>query len=103
MTKLHKDFKRWLKSNGLQPTGNRKSRSWRQVFSICPPYFIGNDRVWRFTIDENTNTYWFQVSCPLEHFDRWANSAGETITMPETKEEFDKAIQSLLQSSKDLT
>lgn len=101
MAKLPKDLKRWLKSNGLQPTGNRKSRSWREVFSTHPPYFIGKDRVWRFGLTDNA--YWFQVSCPLEHFDRWANSAGETIPLPKTKQEFNKAIQSLLLSSKDLT
>jgi hypothetical protein len=44
----------------------------------------------------------FQVSCPLEHFDRWANSSGESIPLPQTKEEFDKAIQQLILSSKDL-
>lgn len=101
MAKLPKDFKRWLKSTGLQPEGRSKSKSWRRLFSTYPPYFIGNDRVWRFGLTDNR--YWFQVSCPLKHFDRWANSAGETIQLPKTKQEFDKAIQSLLLSSQDLT
>jgi len=102
MQKLHRDFKRWLNSTGLKPEGRKKSKSWRRLFSTCPPYFIGNDRRWRFLVPENGQLR-FQVSCPLEHFDRWANSSGESIPLPETKEEFDKVIQQLLASSKDLT
>lgn len=101
MPKLHKDFKRWLKSNGLQPSGNNKSNSWRRLFSHCPPYLIGKDRLWRFGWSETG--YRLQVSCPLKHFDRWANSAGEIISLPKTKQEFDSAIHYLLESSKDLT
>lgn len=57
--------------------------------------------MWRFGWTEDGFT--FQVSCPVEHFDRWANSAGEIIPLPKTKQEFDSAIHYLLESSKDLT
>jgi len=57
---------------------------------------------------EHHNRYWrvnasgnFECSCPLEHFDRWANSTGARWEgVPQTEAEFLRAVEQLIEESK---
>jgi hypothetical protein len=40
--------------------------------------------------------YTFQISDPIEEFDRWANSMAAVIDLPQTKAEFRAAVETLL-------
>lgn len=87
--KLPKQWKHWLKAAHLTDMSNRSSYSgW---------IIKGRDRHWRV----NCNGV-FECSCPLEHFDRWANSRGaESDHIPTSKADFLKTVNALLVESKD--
>ena len=59
-------------------------------------YLVGRNRRWR------VNAYGdFECSVPLEHFDRWANSSGWSHDgVPSTKDEFLRAVDSLVKHTK---
>ena len=61
---------------------------------------IGRDRHWR-VYGEHGPTH-LEVSCDLEHFDRWANSGGGEAEIPKTLAEFTKVVNELIEGSKNV-
>ena len=97
--KLPKTIKHWFRSNKIKPEGGWHASGclgWRRDWTEIAPYFIGRNRRWRFNLNPATGDGWLQVSCSLDDFDRWANSAGPTVPMPKNKREFDLVIINLL-------
>jgi len=75
--KLPKQWKYWCIKAGLRPTSrNKRSR-------FCWLYLKGHNYLWRVSMDSV-----FQRSCPIEEFDRWANSVDYEAAMPTTEKEF---------------
>lgn len=103
--RLPKTMPHWFKSNKIKPEGGwKEGRTGRYSnWSEVAPYFIGLNRRWRFGYSSVTGDGWLQVSCPLEHFGRWADSAGPTIPLPKNKKEFDLTIKQLVADSAMLT
>ena len=83
--KLPKQWLYWAMKAGLKPTGG--GRGLRTGF-----YLQGRNRNWR------VNSYGdFEVSCPLEDFDRWANSHGAFAdSFPTNEKEFLATVKTLL-------
>jgi len=83
--RLPKQWLNWAKKAGLE----KDSRV------IEGRYMIGLNRRWR------VNCYGqFECSCPLEHFDRWANSTGARWEgVPKTEAEFLEAVKCLVGKS----
>jgi len=83
MTKLPKQWHHWVKDSRLLDNclGIRQYRGY---------YLRGKGRFWR--VAGNT----FQMSDPIEDFDRWANSTAGFIDLPSTRDEFRAAVQKLL-------
>lgn len=91
--KLPKQWVYWAKKAGLKPESSRKS--YRRHGRL--PYLRGRDRNWRVNCDGV-----FECSCPLEYFDRWANSRGANMFgFPKTEREFISAVNILIESSRD--
>lgn len=60
-------------------------------------YLVGRGRRWRV----NSRAI-FECSCPLEYFDRWANSRGAAMEgIPKTEAEFLRDVETLIEQSKD--
>ena len=83
MTKLPKQWHHWVKDSRLRDNciGLRQYRGY---------YLRGRGRYWRVA------GYTFQISDPIEEFDRWANSMAAVIDLPQTKAEFRAAVETLL-------
>lgn len=73
--RLPKQWMHWAQSAGLRTATIRRHRGF---------HLRGRGRNWR------VNCFgFFEASCPLEHFDRWANSRGaEVHRLPRTRAEF---------------
>lgn len=83
--KLPKQWKHWCKKARIK------------CFFKDPCSMIGRDRQWRVNMHSI-----FECSCPLEHFDRWANSRGaEWDGTPESEHEFLIAVERLIEQSED--
>jgi len=82
--RLPKQWLHWAMLAGLKPASHLRGR-WRGF------YMKGRNRHWR------VNCFgFFEASCPLEHFDRWANSRGaEVRQLPRTRDEFLEAVARL--------
>lgn len=88
---LPKSWLYWCRKAGIKPDYPRGS--------TAGYYMTGRGRRWRVTCYGD-----FEVSCPNEHFDRWANSGGSIMTgLPKTEAEFMAAVQLLHHESKDRT
>lgn len=88
-TKLPKQWSYWAAKYHIKPHVRPGcKRRGRTVL-------VGRDRHWR------VNCYGvFECSCPLEHFDRWANSRGaEASRIPQTEQEFKATIAQLIKES----
>jgi len=85
--KLPKQWRYWVKKAGLKIDGRE---------SIHDSSLIGRNRVWRVDCSGN-----LEVSCPLEHFDRWSNSSGAEMKLPRSEKEFLASVKELLHLSKD--
>jgi len=87
--KLQKQWPRWMEKAGLKRDAGRGFYGQH--------YMIGRDRRWR------VNCYGqFECSCPLEYFDRWANSSGGQMDgIPKTEVEFIVAVNLLIAESED--
>jgi hypothetical protein len=86
-TKLPKQWVHWAKKAGL----NRGSRY--RKYNLKGDCLYGLDRVWRVNCDNI-----FECSCPVEYFDRWANSRGsEWNGIPQTEKEFLNAVKILVE------
>ena len=87
--KLPKQWRRWAEKAGLKIMDD-----WGQRRGGY--YMIGRGRQWR------VNCYHvFEVSCPTEHFDRWANSRGGFVAVfPRTEAQFLAAVDGLVEASK---
>lgn len=84
MNKLPKQWKDWCMSCGLKPDWKPMRKwSWYQV--------VGCGRYFRVCANGE-----FQISQPIDNFDRWANSGGKCVPMPKTKKEFTDAVKFLL-------
>lgn len=84
VVKLPKQWSYWCKKARLYKSGRQQ---WLSI--------IGRNRVWRINRDGN-----FECSCPLEHFDRWANSRGaEMQGIPKTESEFLQKVRDLYEKS----
>lgn len=89
-TRLPKQWKYWAKKAGLKPSGRTGREYWDKFF------LTGRDRCWRIN-DKDI----FECSCPIEHFDRWANSRGaEWIGIPKDEKEFLDAVKVLIDESR---
>jgi hypothetical protein len=88
-----KQWLHWAKSAGLEPENSAK---W---YKHCRnPYFVGHNRVWRVNMFGV-----FECSCPLEYFDRWANSRGaDNNSLPRSEAEFLATVASLIYRSRDV-
>jgi hypothetical protein len=88
--RLPKQWLHWAKLAGLKPESSDKNyRHGRN------PYLRGRNRNWRVT-----NQGYFECSCPLQRFDKWANSVGSQChSLPETKQQFLILIASLIAES----
>lgn len=76
---LPKQWERWTKKAGLK---NSYSSSLQRKYDVL--YFTGYGRNWRL----NALDY-LDISCPIEDFDRWANSRENSIKMEaKTEKEF---------------
>lgn len=84
--KLPKQWLHWVQKAQLKPDTKH-----------CGLYLSGRNRHWR------VDCYGiFECSCPLEYFDRWANSSGaEHPKIPQTEKEFLSAVKELHYLSKD--
>jgi len=83
--KLPKQWPRWLEKAGL--SADRR-------YLDMPN---GRNRNWR--VDASGN---FECSCPLEYFDRWANSRGAAMVgIPATEADFIRTVNLLIEKSKD--
>lgn len=81
--KLPKQWLHWAKKAGLKPE-RRRGRGNKL-------YLVGRARRWRVNCHND-----FECSCPLEHFDRWANSRGARMdSLPKTEAEFLAAVAML--------
>jgi hypothetical protein len=88
--KLPKQWLHWAMKAGLKPTGG--GRGLRSGF-----YLQGKNRNWRVTCHGD-----FEVSCPLEHFDRWANSSGGySDFFPTNEKEFKQLVKQMHAASVD--
>jgi len=82
-----KQWMYWAKKAGLKREWGRGRQSTN--------YLVGRGRRWRVNCFGD-----FQCSCPIEHFDRWANSLGaEMDGMPKTEAEFLAAVRNLRELS----
>lgn len=95
-----KQLKHWCKVARICVEGSDKT-DWSRRADITNLYMEGHNRKFRMT-NYGEETDYIQVSCPLEHFDRWANSGGETVPMPKSEAMFISTIHDLIESSKDL-
>jgi len=82
MPTLPKQWSHWLADSHLRDTSPTKK--YKGLF------FKGRGRVWRVVADT------LQVSEPYASFDRWANSYVGSVPIPQTRNEFRVAIDSLL-------
>jgi hypothetical protein len=82
--KLPKQWLYWAKKARLKPERRRgKDKQYK---------LVGRGRRWRVNSFGN-----FEVSCPIEHFDRWANSFGACVLVaPQTEKEFLTAVHNLI-------
>lgn len=81
--KLPKAWFHWLRENGIRPETRRRPYSGF--------YLKGRGRHWR--VDCNGQ---FEVSCPFDDFDRWANSGVAEVPVPATRAGFRQAVADLL-------
>jgi|694.fasta_scaffold03608_31 hypothetical protein len=87
--KLPKQWLYWAQKAGLRP--ERKRGRGNKL------YLVGRSRRWRVNCHNE-----FECSCPLEHFDRWANSRGAQLGgTPKTEAEFLASVRELRERSKD--
>ena len=87
--KLPKQWLHWAQKAGLRPE-RRRGRGNKL-------YLVGRARRWRVNCNNE-----FECSCPLEHFDRWANSRGAKMDAPpKTEAAFIAAVAILREQSKD--
>jgi hypothetical protein len=71
--KLPKQWLYWAQKAGLRP---ERQRGRGNGF-----YLVGRGRRWRVNMHNV-----FECSCPLDHFDRWANSRGAQVdALPKTE------------------
>lgn len=84
--KLPKQWLHWAQCARLKSTSTKSFRGY---------YMRGRGRNWR------VNCFgYFEASCPIEHFDRWANSRGaEVRELPKTKAEFLDVVKRLHDAS----
>ena len=82
--KLPKQWKYWCKKAGLKPIYPQRSR--RPIYAL-----IGHGYLWRVTASSR-----FERSCLQEDFDRWANSGGPTLPIPQTEAQFMSAVAELV-------
>jgi len=91
---LPKQWIHWAKKAGLKPNGGWRSRGLRYAL-----YLKGKSRHWRVNCHGI-----FECSCPLPHFDRWANSRGAAAdTFPQNEKEFLAIVKELHEQSRDAT
>ena len=93
--KLPKQWKHWARLAGLKATG----RAFHSRGLYAGLYLRGKNRNWRVTCHGD-----FECSCPLEHFDRWANSHGAyAVKFPQNEAEFLAIVKQLREATKDVT
>lgn len=79
VVKLPKQWRRWAKKAGLKDS---YSSSLRRRYQSC--YFTGHGRHWRIDCFGDLD-----MSCPIDEFDRWANSLERCTQMTaKTEREF---------------
>lgn len=84
MQRLPKQWKHWAKKAGLKP---ERIRGAGNGF-----YLVGSGRRWR--VNRNGQ---FECSCPIEDFDRWANSIGAMVdAIPQTEKQFLVTVELLI-------
>lgn len=85
--KFPKQWLYWAKKAGLKQT---RARTYAKEY-----YFVGHNRNWRVNGFGD-----FECSCPLEYFDRFANSSGAKIKgIPSSEVEFLNAVKDMLNES----
>lgn len=85
--KLPKQWLYWARGMRLKPKHLRWSHSGY--------YLEGRGRHWRINAQGH-----FQISAPLDDFDRWANSVAASLpTIPRTEAQFRDAIRELIRLS----
>ena len=84
--RLPKQWMHWAKSAGLKTTVPGRFRGF---------YLKGRGRNWR------VNCYgFFEASCPIPHFDRWANSRGSEVRqLPRSHAEFLDVVRRMVAAS----
>lgn len=90
---LPKQWSQWVKKAGLRRESGACQRGLSSYF-----YLKGKNRNWRVNCFGE-----LECSCPLEHFDRWANSRGANYGyhLPKTEAEFVAAVKQLVTQSAD--
>lgn len=94
--KLPKQWRHWVQLAGLHRSRGPGSRKAWASF-----YLYGRNRWWRVRTDPETGAPVLQVSCPIERFDRWANSSSLWMPLPRTRDQFLMTIDSLRHVSAD--
>ena len=88
-TKLPKQWKHWARMNMMKLHSSRTRKDY-DYFNLK-----GHNHYWRVNCHGM-----FQISCPIEDFDRWANSFQAETELPKTRTEFFIAVNLLLASAK---
>lgn len=92
-TRLPKQWKYWAKKAGLKPSGKSGREYWDKF------YLTGKDRYWR--VNDKGD---FECSCPIEYFDRWANSRGVFLVgIPACEKEFLGAVYCMHKDSENMS
>ena len=81
--KTPKQLKRWLYKARLRPCGWRPTTAVRRGFAA----YEGHGRVWRIVNGQ------LHMSCPIEHFDRWANSLEMRVPLPTCEKDFVNTVK----------
>lgn len=82
--KIPKQFYHWCEQNHIKLIRKKRKNKY---------YFKGFGRYFRITADN-----YFQVSEPVETFDRWANSVVFAFEMPQTQHEFRRCLDKVFRS-----
>ena len=87
---LPKSWKHWCKDMKLKLHGRKFSKANHHWF-----YLKGRGHYWRL----NCHSI-FECGDTYEEFDRWARCDIESMPMPTTRDEFRKAVRSMLEAKK---